>query len=282
MPLFDLNQTPVKMVKIKRVDNEQEIHKLISDNLETILGVKFLASEYPFSDGRIDTLGIDDNNSPVIIEYKKTKSSDVILQALFYKNWLVDHKADFKLLCREKLGENVQIDWSNPRVIIIAQEFNKWDKFAIQQMGGNIELKEYKLYEDNRLYLEDLVVKEEKPGKPGEIPKDIESYIKNRQPRDDVEAIFRMLIQKIEEISTDIRSIVAKTVISYRTTRNFASVQLYKTVVRVHLTFGEVPEQTGVFSKVDPNRKHCHLDVKDGSKIDVALKMIRKAYEDTL
>jgi RecB family endonuclease NucS len=80
------------MVKLKHVANECEIHTFISDNLDVILGVRFLASEYAFPDGRIDTLGIDDNNFPVIIEYKKRKSSEVILKALFFKNWVVDHK----------------------------------------------------------------------------------------------------------------------------------------------------------------------------------------------
>jgi len=93
------------MIKVRVAKNEQEIHKLISKNLETILGVRFLQSEYEFSTGRIDTLGVDENNSPVIVEYKKAKSSDVIIQALYYKNWLMDHKADFKLLCKEKLEE---------------------------------------------------------------------------------------------------------------------------------------------------------------------------------
>lgn len=121
MPLFDLKQFPVRKVRLKRVKNEREIHRLIADNLDVLLGVKFLASECEFSDGRIDTLGIDENNSPVIVEYKKAKSNEVILQALFYKNWLLDHKVDFKLLCRNKLKESVKIDWSNPRVIVIAQ-----------------------------------------------------------------------------------------------------------------------------------------------------------------
>ena len=191
MPLFDLNKSPVRKVRLKRVENEREIHRLIANNLDVLLGVKFLVSEYEFSDGRIDTLGIDENNSPVIVEYKRVKSSEVIIQALFYKNWLLDHKADFELLCRNKLKESVKIDWSNPRVIVIAQEFNKWDKFAVQQMGGNIELKTYKLYEDNRLYLEDLIMKEEK--KREVMPTDIEGYTRLRQPRKEITKIFEIL-----------------------------------------------------------------------------------------
>jgi len=204
----------------------------------------------------------------------------VILQALFYKNWLLDHKADFELLCRNKLKESVKIDWSNPRVIIIAQEFNKWDKFAVQQMGGNIELKTYKLYEDNRLYLEDLIVGEEE--KREAVPIDIEGYIRSRQPRKEIAQIFETLTQKIEEISDDIIRVVAKTVVSYRTTRNFASIELQKTKITVHLNFQEMPEERGLFSLYSSERKHCHLNITDKNKIDVALKMIRKAYEDTL
>jgi predicted transport protein len=283
MPLFNVNQTPVKMVKLKPVANEREIHTLISDNLDVILGVRFLASEYAFPDGRIDTLGIDDNNFPVIIEYKKRKSSDVILQALFYKNWLMDHKAEFKLLCNEQLQDNIRVDWSNVRVIIVAQEFNKWDQFAVQQMASNIELKEYRLYEDNHLYLEDLVITEERPKtSTTESPQDIESYIIRRNPHKPIEALFRKLIDEIDGISTDIRRIIAKTVISYRTTRNFTSVQLYRTVVRLHLKFAELPEDTSIFSRVEQDRNHCHFDLREESQLDMALELFQKAYEDTL
>lgn len=94
---------------------------------------------------------------------------------------------------------SVKIDWSNPRVIVIAREFKKRDKFAVQQIGGNIELKTYKLYEDNTLYLEDLIMKKEK--KREIVPTDIESYTRLRQPRKEITKIFEVLTRKIEEIS---------------------------------------------------------------------------------
>lgn len=52
---------------------ESEIQKLCEQNLETFFGIRFLASEYSTGNkhrGRIDSLGIDENNCPVIIEYK--------------------------------------------------------------------------------------------------------------------------------------------------------------------------------------------------------------------
>jgi RecB family endonuclease NucS len=41
-------------------------------NLEALLGVRFLDSEFTTSNGgRIDTLGLDENGCPVILEYKR-------------------------------------------------------------------------------------------------------------------------------------------------------------------------------------------------------------------
>lgn len=281
MPLFDLNTTPVKMIKVKMARSEQEIHKLISHNLETILGVRFLQSEFKFATGRIDTLGVDENNSPVIVEYKKAKSSEVIIQALYYKNWLMDHKAAFKLLCKEKLKEDIKIDWSDPRVIIIARDFNKWDKRAVQQMGGNIELKRYRLYENNMLYLEDLIVTAKEKGEVTPSLQNLEEFIKSRQPRKEIEELFMVLTSKIAEISDDLRMVIGKSVVSYRTTRHFVSVQPQKTQLTLHLTFRELPKNLEIFKNVYKDRKHCHLSVKE-SDLDTALKLIKKAYEETL
>jgi RecB family endonuclease NucS len=55
-------------------------------NLEPLLSIRFLASEYSTGKthrGRIDTLGIDENGCPVIIEYKRALNENVINQGLF-------------------------------------------------------------------------------------------------------------------------------------------------------------------------------------------------------
>ena len=62
---------------------ERSLQILIENNLEALLGVRLLASEYstgPKHGGRIDTLGIDENGSPVIIEYKRATNENVINQ----------------------------------------------------------------------------------------------------------------------------------------------------------------------------------------------------------
>jgi RecB family endonuclease NucS len=83
------------------VQVEKSLQLLFEANLETLLGVRFLASEYstgPVHGGRIDTLGLDEDGCPVIIEYKRAVNENVINQGLFYLDWLMDHRKDFQYL----------------------------------------------------------------------------------------------------------------------------------------------------------------------------------------
>lgn len=106
--------------------------------------------------GRIDTLGLDENSSPVIIEYKRSVGENVINQGLYYLDWLMDHQADFKWLVMEKLGANVAavIKWSTPRLLCVAADFTKYDRHAVQQIQRHIELLRYRRFGDNLLLLE--------------------------------------------------------------------------------------------------------------------------------
>lgn len=137
---------------------EKELQNTIEKNMELFFGVRFLKSEYTITAGRMDSIGIDENNSPVIFEYKRSSSENVINQGLFYLDWLLDHKADFKLLVIEKLGIDIadQIDWSVPCVICIANDFTRYDVHAVNQMQRNIKLVKYRKYGDNLILFEHL------------------------------------------------------------------------------------------------------------------------------
>lgn len=138
---------------------EKNLQHLIERQLETFLGARFLASEYSTGKthkGRIDTLGLDENNCPVIIEYKRHSNDNVINQGLFYLDWLLDHKAEFRWLVMEKLDKKVAeaIEWGGTRLICIASDFNRYDEYAVQQINRNVELMRYRYFGDNLLLLE--------------------------------------------------------------------------------------------------------------------------------
>lgn len=140
-------------------DLEKPLQTLIEANLDALLGIRFLATEHSTGKthgGRIDSLGIDENDCPVILEYKRSVGENVINQGLFYLDWLLDHKAEFKLLVMEVLGAEAaqRIDWSAPRLVCIAADFTKFDGHAVQQIDRNIELIRYRRFGADLLLLE--------------------------------------------------------------------------------------------------------------------------------
>jgi hypothetical protein len=138
---------------------EKSVQSLFEANLAALLGVRFLASEFTTTNGgRIDTLGLDEAGSPVIIEYKRAMNENVINQGLFYLDWLMDHRKDFQWLVLEKLGkaDADKVDWFAPRLICVAGDFNKYDDHAVKQIQRHIELIRYRRFGPELLML-DLV-----------------------------------------------------------------------------------------------------------------------------
>ncbi len=166
--LFRVNGDDVEPIEGSAVAVEKSLQTLIEKHLEAFFGVRFLASEYATTKshgGRIDTLGLDDSNCPVIVEYKRALNENVINQGLFYLNWLMDHRGDFQLLVMEKLGAGVagQIEWRYPRLVCIAGDFTKYDEHAIHQMPRNIDLIRYRRYDDDLILLERMATSSAPP-----------------------------------------------------------------------------------------------------------------------
>lgn len=131
---------------------EKPLQVLIERNMEVLFGVRFVASEHSTGKkhaGRIDSLGLDENGSPVIFEYKRSVNENVINQGLFYVDWLLDHRAEFELLVMKRFGHEAaeQIDWSSPRLVCVASDFTRYDEHAIAQINRSIELVRYRDYD---------------------------------------------------------------------------------------------------------------------------------------
>ncbi|MFD8061969.1 DUF5655 domain-containing protein [Streptomyces cyaneofuscatus] len=138
---------------------EADVQGLVEAHMETLLGVRFLASEYGTGSvhgGRIDSLGLDENGSPVIVEYKRGTDAGVINQGLFYLAWLMDHRAEFEQLVRDRLGATAasQVLWSGPRLICIAGDFSRYDVHAVREHRRSIDLVRYRLFGSDLLGLE--------------------------------------------------------------------------------------------------------------------------------
>ena len=119
LKLFRLSASGVTVLAGGSVALEKSLQDIFERNLESLLGVRFLASEFVTDGGRMDSLGIDENGTLVIVEYKRSTNENVINQGLFYLNWLMGHRKDFEWLVLNRFGmdEAKKVDWSGPRLI---------------------------------------------------------------------------------------------------------------------------------------------------------------------
>ena len=131
---------------------EREIQVLFEHNLHTVFNLQFVASELTVEKFRIDTLAYDEeNNSFVIIEYKKGHSYSVVDQGYSYLSVMLNNKADFILEYNERMDQSLRrddVDWSASRVIFVSQSFNTYQKNSV-----NFKNIPFELWEVRRLSL---------------------------------------------------------------------------------------------------------------------------------
>ncbi len=160
MPLFEITSQKLSVLTQSNFALEKNLQAIVERNLETVFNCRLVQSEFPTGvqhSGRIDTLALSEDDNPVIIEYKKVESSELVNQSLYYLAWLKDHKGDFERAVQKALGNSIEVDWSEIRVICIAPNYKKYDLYAVQMMGANIELWAYHLFENRFLYLEKVL-----------------------------------------------------------------------------------------------------------------------------
>ena len=243
--LYQVTKEGVAEITPEPVELEEKMQHLIEENLEEILGIRFLDSEYGTGEkhgGRIDTLGLDENDSPVIIEYKKTKNQNVINQGLYYFDWLVDHKAEFENLVRQEINGDTEVDWSSPRLVCIAPDFTKYDSHAVEQIGQNIELMRFERYSDGVLLLELVnAVESEETG--GDTPREYTTVGEKLEQADKpLKQIFDELDEFLLSLGGDVQKKELKYYYAYKTIRNFASVEVRPTEGKLLLYLKIDPE----------------------------------------
>jgi len=264
--LFRLDQGKATAIDGSASHLEKPLQSLIETNLEPLLGIRFVASEYSTGKthaGRIDTLGLDENHCPVILEYKRSSGENVINQGLFYLDWLMDHQAEFKLLVLEQYGKPAAdaIDWSAPRLICIAADFTKYDGHAVQQINRNIELIRYRRFGKDLLLLElanavsaaGSTVNPKPAGKTTKTTgtdKTVAEWLADLPPN--IAEIFGELDTYLRSLGDDVQRKDLKLYIAFKRLRNFATVVFQNKVMRVylHLNPDNYPKEEGFLRDV--------------------------------
>ncbi|PJE81038.1 hypothetical protein COU58_04580 [Candidatus Pacearchaeota archaeon CG10_big_fil_rev_8_21_14_0_10_32_42] len=294
MAIFKIQNQKAQKLKIKKFKNEKQLQQIFEDNLEEIFGIRFLATEYTTTHGgRIDTLGLDEDGSPVIIEYKENEKDNVINQGLFYLDWLVDHKGDFEILVQKKLGQNVKVNWDAPRLILVAQSYNEYDKYAVNRISENIELKKYILYDNDVLFIENVVLpnrKEtaKKTKKTNVTYKEysVEDHLSGKS--DKIKGLFNELQEKILKLDDKIKEKALKFYVAYELDRNFAEVVIQANGLWVHIDISKDEVEDPKNKLVDVSEKghwatgDVKIRIENHEDIEYAINIIKQSYESKL
>lgn len=277
---------------------EKSLQAVFEKNLEALLGVRFLASEFATNEGgRMDSLGIDENNSPVVVEYKRSSNENVINQGLYYLDWLMSHRKDFEWLVLERLGADAAklVDWSGPRLICIATDFGKYDEHAVKQMNRNIALIRYRRFEGDLLLLEQLTSASAHASAPAlAVPggaagkpnyKTITSQM--QEAPQELLDLYHLLADYMLALGDDVEAKTTAYYVAFRRIKNFASVelrnQLRKILIFVKVNPDTVQLEEGFTRDV---RKIGHfgtgdleITITDAADFERAKSLLQRSYE---
>lgn len=301
MALFKINNLAVKKLIARDLDLERNLQELIEVNLEEILNIVFLAHEYSTSfGGRIDTLGVDKNGSPCIIEYKKNQNDNVINQGLSYLKWLLDHKEKLEILCQDKKID-VEIDWDSPRVICIAESYSKFDIDTADILPINIELFRYRIYNENILYLESENYQKVKISTSGIIKKGKTQKAKSAQLQklysvDDHLAginketldLFQNLRERVLSLDQNIIEEAKSKYIAYKTSTNFVDVVVKQYGLKIFLNIksGQLNDPQKLARDLTKPKPIGHwgngdyeVKFESASEADAVFALIKQSYD---
>ncbi len=303
MPIFKIVKDTLFTVDQTNFTTEKALQRLIEDNLEAVFGCRFVATEFPTGEqhaGRIDTLALSEDHNPVIIEYKKVESSDLINQSLFYLAWIQDHQGDFEIAAQKALGTGVEVDWSDIRVICLAPNYKKYDLHAVQVMGANLELWAYRLFKNDSLYLEEVFRKTTTTSQPrtlGELTAGQKAALSRKTGSYTVEQHFANKPDSIADLAKSIREFTLeldpsieeapkKKYIAYKTSQNIICMKIQRGKVVLYVKLK--PQEVDVPQELNPrdmtNTGHygtgdLELSVKTENDLELVKPLLELAYQ---
>lgn len=318
MPVFLNVDGKLKKLSLVSLDKEKALQKLVEDNLLEVLDIRFLASEYQTTNGgRIDTLAIDSDGAPVIIEYKRSRNDSVINQALSYLKWLKAQKKEFfEMLVLKKLGTPyvAEIDWLNPRIICIAESYSKFDIDSLEVIPLRLELYKFHYYQNNLFVLDRINGDDEKPGNNsnaisekvntkisehhGEkilITKststDLDKISKHNLEKQlnrgqhAIKSLFGILQKKILEFDESIYEKINTNNVAFRISKMFAEVHIQKDNIIIYLRPIEYNDPVGMIFKVPDTHRwtlNRGVRIKNESELHYIMSFIEQSYKDIL
>ncbi|MDD2721937.1 MAG: endonuclease NucS [Gallionella sp.] len=298
MPIFKTVNGKLVMLNPSSINKERHVQKLVQENMPELMDMHCVASEYKTTMGRrIDTLALDNNGCPVIVEYKRNKNDNIINQSLSYLKWLKVQKQEFfEMLIRNRLDsqvlEGINLDWAHPRVVCIAESFSKFDLDTVEVVPLKIDLFRYRHYEDG-LFSLDRVNLDENIG----VAFDVQymeqegrtAVINSMKVRTDVSPVignlFDQLRDRVLEMDEDILEKPGKRTVAYRLGKNFAQILIRRDRLVIDLRPVDYEDPRGMVERIAQDYTlslNRRVTLADPAALDYVCGLIEQSYKNVL
>ena len=150
MTIYSIKNNRLQEIHEQPFKLEREIQEIFEANLNDVMGLRLVRSEFTIKNKRIETLAYDEQSKAfIIIEYKRDKNISVVDQGFTYLGLMLENKADFVLEHQVQLDSNLRmtdVDWSQTRVAFVSPSFTDNQVQATNFKDIAIELWEIKRY----------------------------------------------------------------------------------------------------------------------------------------
>ncbi len=237
-----------KELKQKDFKNEKELQNFFENNIETILGYKFIDTEFVVGDFRIDSLAFDEESKSFrIIEYKNVKNHSLVDQGYTYLKLMLERKADFVLQYNIKTRSSLttqDIDWSQSRIIFVAPIYTAYQLNATDFKNIPVDLVKLIRYEDDIIEI-DFIKKTsnvkvqdiQMESIQNDVNKEIIVYTEEdhlSKVSDNIKRVYEELKNRILELD-DIDVEAKKLYIAFKGSRNITDIEFHKNKLKVYI-----------------------------------------------
>lgn len=151
--LYGISEDKLIEIKESSFKLEKDLQNLVENNLEKLFDLQFLATEFVLEKFRFDSVAYsEEDNSFVIIEYKKVSNDSLVDQGYAYLNTVLKNKAEIVLLFNKIKKANKQkedFDWESLRIYFVSPKFTEYQKSATGFLKMPFKLFEVAKYENN-------------------------------------------------------------------------------------------------------------------------------------
>lgn len=304
MKLYSNNKEKLNQISTQPFLTEKEIQSLVENNLKELFNIELVKSEFKVKDFRFDTLCFDkENNSFVIIEYKKDKNFSVIDQGYTYLSIMLNNKSDFILEYNEKYTSNhLKKDgdyWSQSRVIFISQNFTDYQINSINFKDVPFELWQIVKFSNNIVGFQQHKSKSkesitkiipDQKGIVGTVSQEIkvyteEDHLTRKSLSDTTKDVYFDLKERILGLGEDVEMVCRKSYISFKRKTNIVDIDFQKENIWlwINLKKGELDDPKGFTRDVSTIGHYGNgdYDFKVNSKSDInyIMFLINQSYK---